>query len=93
MNNRFVLKAAALVVAIIAVAAATVAIVYLRHAAIHRQVDFTGSLSHSIANNTAGSLGNIDYVLQVSADEIQHQISTRQLTFASVTAFLSKQQD
>ena len=69
MNNRFALKIAALVIAVIAMAAAKVAIAYLRHAIIERQVEFNQSLSHSIASFTTSSLGNIDYVFGLSPSD------------------------
>jgi PAS domain S-box-containing protein len=47
----------------------------------------------TIAHAVEDELADIDYVLLVSADEIERQISARQNTYESVTTFLGRQQD
>jgi len=57
------------------------------------QSEIAQNLARTIAHSVEDELADIDYVLQVSADEIERQISTRQYTFESVTTFLGRQQD
>jgi two-component system sensor histidine kinase/response regulator len=57
------------------------------------QSEMVQNLAHTIAHAVEDELADIDYVLQVSADEIERQISARQNTYESVTTFLGRQQD
>ncbi|HPU80140.1 PAS domain S-box protein [Accumulibacter sp.] len=57
------------------------------------QSEIVQNLAHTIAHSVEDELADIDYVLQVSADEIERQISARQNSYESVTTFLGRQQD
>jgi PAS domain S-box-containing protein len=92
MNSKLTLRIAAWIVGLIASAGAAAAILYLRQSVFESQVEVTRNLSRSIANNLESTLGTIDFVLQVSADEIQQLKGIRQDNFEQVTGFLAKQQ-
>ena len=84
---------AALSIGALATIVAIAAIMYL-HRHIHDgQSEIVQNLARSIANTVEQDVAGIDFVLQVSADEIERQLSARQATYESVTTFLSKQQD
>lgn len=84
---------AALSIGALATIVAIVAIMYL-HRQIHDdQSEIAQNLAHSITNTVERDVAGIDFVLQVSADEIERQLSAHQATYDSVTTFLSRQQD
>jgi hypothetical protein len=84
---------AALSIGALATIVAIAAIMYL-HRQIHDdQSEIAQNLAHSITNTVERDVAGIDFVLQVSADEIERQLSAHQATYDSVTTFLSRQQD
>ena len=93
-RNRSFLYAGTITAALVALAVALAAIAYLHQEARNRQASATRHLVKSVAQTVDGMVTSIDYVLQVSADEIGHQIATRrQLDGEALTRFLSRQQE
>ncbi|MEF8699993.1 MAG: PAS domain S-box protein [Candidatus Accumulibacter sp. UW20] len=94
MKNKITLiVGAAVTVGVIATIAAIMTIINFYRFVNDDQLKIVQNLAHSIAHSVEDELANIDYVLQVSADEMERQLSARQNTYESVTAFLSRQQD
>ena len=93
MDNKRTLRNAVWVIGLLAIVAAVIAAIYLRRSVLDGQVEITRNLSRSIANNLESTLGTIDYVLHVSADEIQHLKEIRQDDYQQVTDFLARQQE
>ncbi|MFO1198017.1 MAG: PAS domain S-box protein [Burkholderiaceae bacterium] len=93
MRHRSTLRSAATIVALIAIVATAAVATHLRRSAIETQVETARNLARSIAGNLDASLGAIDYVLQVSADEIRHLRESGHDDFERVTGFLATQQE
>ena len=68
------------------------ALLYLRNQALERVQASTEGLAKSIDQTVSGLVDQIDYALQVSADEISHQIAEGHPNKDSITAFLARQQ-
>jgi PAS domain S-box-containing protein len=85
--------AAALSIGMLATIAAIAAIIYLHRQTHDDQSEIVQNLARSIANIVERDVAGIDYVLQVSAEETERQLSASQATYDSVTTFLGKQQD
>jgi len=80
------------IVTIIALGVAVWAVMHLRHEAESRAVLTTKNIALSLEQTFEGKLDTIDLVLQVSADEISHQLATGKPDQQSVTRFLIQQQ-
>ncbi len=65
----------------------------LRNEALERVALTTRNLAKSVDQTVLGMLDAMDYALQVSADEIGHQIEGGQVSPAAVARFLARQQD
>ena len=92
MKNKQLVVVSFIVVGIIALLAATITVVSLYRASFAEQAEVARDLTRLIAHQVESKLANIDYVLQVSVDEIEHQRATNQATFDTVTRFLARQQ-
>ena len=91
IDRRFLyLGTAAVVLAVIAVSVATMA--YLRHEAEQRVAETTQTLAKSVAQTIESMVDKIDFALQVSADEISHQIAGGRPDRESITRYLARQQ-
>ncbi len=77
---------------LLAVLATVGALAYLRYQAVERVRASTEGLTKSIDQTIDGLVDRIDYALQISADEIGHQIEEKRPTRSSVTQFLARQQ-
>jgi PAS domain S-box-containing protein len=91
-STRFLYFGAALT-ALLAVIAASAVIVHLRQEAVGRHVDITRNLVRSVGQTVEGMVESIDYALQVSADEIAHQIAGGRPDAAAITRFMTRQQE
>ena len=92
MNTRFSPSFAAIAAGLFATLVAAAVIVFLYRSTIEDQTAIARNLARSIASTVEGQVANIDYVLQVSVDEIERQSATKQASYESVTSFLSRQQ-
>lgn len=92
-NKLTLLVAVAVIVGVLATITALVTIINLHRLVNAAQSEVVQNLAHSIAHSVDDELANIDYVLQVSADEIERQRSAGQDTYETVTTFLGRQQD
>jgi PAS domain S-box-containing protein len=90
---RHTISVGAASLAVVAVVIALSSIVFLRQSVVDRHSAAAQNLARSMAQTIDGLIDNIDYALQVSGSEIEHQIATRQLDGASVTRFLIRQQE
>lgn len=83
-------SAAALAVVARDVAAATIG--YLHREAVRDQSLATENLARSVKQTVDAMVENIDYVLQVSSDEIERQIATENPDPVAITRYLTRQQ-
>ena len=70
-----------------------VAVSYLRDQARREHTDNVKDLAQSVFLRLDAWVGTIDYVLQVSADEIEHQAAGHATDAEAITRFLSRQQE
>ena len=76
----------------IVVIVAIVALSYLRSEAEERLRNSSKALAYSVEHALTGRVRNIDYVLQVSADELSRQIGTGRPDALAINSFLTLQQ-
>ncbi|CAD5374901.1 putative Histidine kinase [Rubrivivax sp. A210] len=81
-------SAAAAVVALLALAM----VVYVREQSRREHTDAIQDHAHAVSLSLDAWVGTIDYVLQVSADEIEHQASGHGVDAAAINRFLARQQ-
>jgi PAS domain S-box-containing protein len=93
VNNKLIVAASATLLGVLSVIAATTLLVAQHRAVFSDQFAIARDLARSIAQRIDGQVATIDFVLQVSADEIERQQATSSATFASVSGFLGRQQD
>lgn len=82
----------AIALSLLATAAAITTVIFLYQHAVNRQMESTRSLAASVVQTIDGMVDNIDYALQVSIDELEHQIREGIVERESINRFLSKQQ-
>jgi PAS domain-containing protein len=92
-KNLTLVVSASITIGVLVTIMAIVTIMNLHRWVNDDQSEMVQNLAHTIAHAVEDELADIDYVLQVSADEIERQISARQNTYESVTTFLGRQQD
>lgn len=92
MRNKRLIICVAMLLGVFAALCSILAALYLYDDAVGDHNEISRDITRSIANNLRGDISTIDYVLQVSADEIERQLSSRQATYDSVTNFLIRQQ-
>jgi len=91
MISQQISRLAVILLAIIAIVSSALALRYLYQDAISDQTEISRDITHSITSNLIAEIATIDYILQVSTDEIERQLSNRQITYESVTNFLIRQ--
>lgn len=82
----------AILLSLLASVLAVVAIIYLHQHALNRQMEATRSLAASVVQTIDGMMNNIDYALQISIDELEHQIKEGGPEKESINQFLIRQQ-
>ncbi len=92
-KNLTLVVSASITIGVLVTIMAIVTIMNLHRWVNDDQSEMVQNLARTIAHAVEDELADIDYVLLVSADEIERQISARQNTYESVTTFLGRQQD
>ncbi|MBN8437431.1 MAG: PAS domain S-box protein [Candidatus Accumulibacter sp.] len=92
-KNLTLVVSASITIGVLVTIMAIVTIMNLHRWVNDDQSEMVQNLAQTIAHSVEDELADIDYVLLVSADEIERQISARQDTYESVTTFLGRQQD
>ena len=80
-------------VALVALLLAAVLVNYLRQQAERQHTENVRHLAQSVEQTLDGLVGTIDYVLQVSADEIEHHTASHGADAAGINRLLARQQE
>ncbi|MEI2722719.1 MAG: hypothetical protein V9H26_04000 [Verrucomicrobiota bacterium] len=80
-------------VALVIAALVLAAVIYIREQSRREHTDAVQDLAHAVSLSLDAWVGTIDYVLQVSADEIGHQSGTHGADAAAINRFLARQQE
>src|SRR5574343_1281846 len=86
------LQVTAVLLSVAAITVAIAAVIFLRQQALNRHMEATRSLTASGVQTIDGMIDDIDYALQTSIDELEHQISEGGPERNSVNKFLIRQQ-
>jgi two-component system sensor histidine kinase/response regulator len=92
MRNERAFYGVSFVLALIAILLASALIASYQRSALSGQSGILRDHAQAIANRVESQLSRIDYVLQISADEIERQQTANQASFTSVNNFLIRQQ-
>ncbi|MFO1193534.1 MAG: ATP-binding protein, partial [Rhodoferax sp.] len=92
INNKIALTVSTLALSLAAVVLAVVAIVYLRQDLTQHQLAANANTARAVASNMASDLARVDLLLEMTADQLQHQRQEHAFRVDAVNQFLARQQ-